>query len=250
MDEHVVQGQESRVESQKSAGLSPTLDPGLSTPRPLVLLSYIDLRNPAPLQQAAVALRELAGQELRDRPKSMGSSPTLDPRLSTPRPAIISINTPATKAIETQVTGIDHWLTYGERGKGIMDVVAELRRLRPAAVCILYNANRPKAHLKLEWLATLIGGRRIYGAFEKGDRNYFRREREKANSETTKMVPVPFFAMTRPGLWFRVAAKTLLMLLRSGVAAAFAAVVGLVLLLATLLTRPGERLGAPAADRE
>jgi len=208
-----------------------------------ILLAFIDLRNPEPLRQAAQALRsEMPGSQ------------------------IICVNTPATKVIEEQIAEIDRWITYRGGAASALDLIDELRRLRPAAVCILYRSRKPKAHLKLEILAALIGGRRLYGAFHAAHTSQVKTCRagvplalssvegapagnETAGVGTPALQTLMLQAMSRFGLWLRVAGKTLVMLARSAAAGVLAAFAGAVLGLAGLLAQPGERLGKPAAGQ-
>jgi hypothetical protein len=171
--------------------------------RPVVLLAYIDLRNLEPLKKTAAALgAEYPGAE------------------------IICLNNPETRQAESQVREVSRWLTIpGAKGLGLL---WELRLMRPAAVAVQYNADFPHAHLKLELLAALLGGRPL-GAFP-------------ADYAGLKV-------MSRAGLYGRIAGKKLLLFLRCGAAAALAGFAGLVLLFSDLLAKPGERLGAPAAGK-
>jgi len=209
--------------------------------RSCVLLAFIDLRNPEPLRQAAQALQsEMPGSQ------------------------ILCINTPATRVIEGQMAGIDRWITYGEGGANPLLLLEELRKLKPAAVCILYRSRKPKAHLKLEILAALVGGRSLFGAFPLGCRAGVARSKDRHGGPRGLAIPTPaalsssagigvpalqLRRLSRPGLWIRVVAKTLLMLTRSAAAGVLAAIVGVVLTAAAILARPGERLGKPAAGQ-
>ncbi|NIM06875.1 MAG: hypothetical protein GTO55_10020, partial [Armatimonadetes bacterium] len=169
-----------------------------------ILLAFIDLRDPEPLEQAAQGLRaQLPGSE------------------------IICINTPETKAIESKVSGVDRWMTYGVDAAGPLDLIEKIRDLQPAAVCILYRTAKAKAHAKLELVAALTGVRvPLFGAF--------------AHAYTKPR------RMSRLALHARIKMKILLMLARSTIAAILAAIAGGVLFATCLLARPGERLGAPA----
>jgi hypothetical protein len=171
--------------------------------RPVVLLAFIDLRNLEPLKKIAAALRaEYPGAE------------------------VIAINTPETCRVESQAREVGRWLTVTRANS--LSLLWELRLLRPAAVAVQYNADFPYAHLKLELLAALLGGRPL-GAFP---------------ADFTKLEP-----MSRAGLYGRSAGKMLLLFMRCGAAAALAGFAGLVLLFSDLLAKPGERLGAPAAGK-
>lgn len=168
-----------------------------------LLLSFIDLRQPEALQQAARALRD-----------------------KLPAAQLVAINTPETKAIEAQVADIDRWITAGPEVGGA-ELLRQLRRLRPAAVCIVYRTEKPEAHLKLEATAALLGGKaQLWGAFA---------------PDHSQLQP-----LTRGRLWARIVGKVFLLLAKALVAAALAGWVALVLLFAGLLTHPGERLGTPA----
>ena len=193
-----VESSELRVES-KHAQLNDALNVA-------ILLAFIDLRNSAPLQRAAAALRAQA-----------------------PDSRIICINAPATKAIETQIEGIDRWITFEGGYSASLQILRDLRHLRPEATCILYQIPQSHAHLKLEVMAAAVGGSKLLGAF---------------STDCTKLQP-----MNPPDLWLRIAGKTLLMLLRAGASAALSAFVGLFLAATSLLTRPGERLGMPGVGR-
>jgi len=193
---HRVEGQE--LIGQVAAATCPT-------GRVCLLLAFIDLRNPKPLQQAAAALRA-----------------------EMPEAEIVCVNTPATKAIEAQVAGIDRWITPSRAADGF-GLARQLRSLRPAAVCIVYRTRKAKSHLKLEFLAALGGARRLFGAFSP---NHAKLRR-----------------MCRCELYLRICTKSLVMLLRAGAAAVLAVFAGLVLLTAHLLARPGERLGTPATGK-
>ncbi|NIM06133.1 MAG: hypothetical protein GTO55_07450, partial [Armatimonadetes bacterium] len=206
MDDKRVESQESRVESPEQTGsksAAPTLHSQLSTHN-AVLLAFIDLRHPKPLEQAAQGLR-----------------------VELPDSQIICLNTPETKTIESKVSGVDRWLTYGVDATGAFDLIDKIRDLQPAAVCILYRTAKAKAHLRLELIAALTGLRvPLFGAF--------------ANAYTKPR------RMSRLALHARIKMKILLMFARSTIAAILAAIVGGVLFATCLLARPGERLGAPA----
>ena len=168
-----------------------------------LLLSFIDLRKSEGLQQAARALRD-----------------------KLPAAQLVAINTPETKAIEAQVTGVDRWITAGPEVGGA-ELIRQLRQLQPAAVCIVYRTKKPEAHLKLEATAALLGGKaQLWGAFA---------------PDHSQLQPI-----TRGRLWARVVGKLFLLLAKALVAAALAGYVAVVLLFAGLLARPGERLGTPA----
>jgi hypothetical protein len=149
-------------------------------------------------------------------------------RAQTPNAEIICVNTPETRKIEIHAAEIDRWITHGADTTGAWDLVRKLRSLDSEAVCILYQSEKPKAHLKLELLAALIGCHRpLFGAFTP-DHSSLRK-------------------MGRMGLCLRVGIKTLVLLGRSAAAGILAITAGAMLCLAGLLTRPGECLGAPAA---
>jgi hypothetical protein len=206
-----VQSSDLRVESSESEvqdrqPQAQALNVERSTRNVSVLLAFMDMRNAGPLQQAAAALRA-----------------------SVPGAEIICINTPATKAIEARVEGIDRWITLEGGLSAGLESLGDLRHLRPAATCILYQAEKSRAHLKLEVMAAVVGGSKLLGAF---------------STDYTRLLP-----MKVSDLWLRIAGKTLLVLLRAGAGAALAAFVALFLAAASLLTRPGERLGMPGVGR-
>jgi|GEM_PF-5765500 len=170
--------------------------------RPMVLLAFINLRNLEPLKKAAAALRaEYPGSE------------------------VIALNTPETRKVASQVREV-RWLTFG--GSKGLALLWELWLLRPAVVAVQYNSDFPHAHLKLELLAGLLGGRPL-GVFP-ADYSQLR-------------------GMSRAGLFGRITGKLLLLFMRSGAAAVLAVVAGLILLFSDLLAKPGERLGVPAAGK-
>jgi hypothetical protein len=144
-----------------------------------------------------------------------------------PGSPVICLDTPETTKIESHAREIDRWLTIGAGAESRLRSLWKLRQLRPEVVCVLYGSDFPHAHLKLELLAALIGGEELLGSFAP---NFSRLRR-----------------MSRPGLWARIAGKLGLLFVRGGAAAILSLVVGVVLLFAGLLAKPGERLGAPAA---
>jgi len=211
MENRKVESSELRVESSESEvqdrqPQAQALNVERSTRNAALLLAFMDMRNAGPLQQAAAALRA-----------------------SLPGAEIICINTPATKAIEARVEGIDRWITLEGGLSSGLESLRDLRHLRPAATCTLYQGEKPKAHLKLEVMAAVVGGSKLLGAF---------------STDYTKLQ-----VMKVSDLWLRMAGKTLLVLLRAGAGAGLAAFVALFLAATSLLTRPGERLGMPGVGR-
>jgi hypothetical protein len=171
--------------------------------RLILLLCYIELRNPGPLQAAAQALRA-----------------------QFPDCEIACVDTPATRAVESEIAGIDRWITY----EGGLEQIRNLRRLHPAALCVLYQTPQAHAHLKLEMLAVMIGAGKLICAFDPA--------------------PDQLVADSFSSLWLRIVGKSLLMLLHGGFAAILSLGVGIFLGISDLLVRPGERLGALQAGEK
>lgn len=109
----------------------------------ILLLAFVELRNPEPMRTALAALRN-----------------------TYPDAELIALDTPATQSVRELVPEVDRWVTIpGGIGLGLQ-YLRHLRRAKLQAVCILYQSAAPHAHLKLELIAAVFGRVRLFQVFE------------------------------------------------------------------------------------